>query len=119
LFVIGNDQLEKIRSIQFQSFVQRTIRHLRERFPNRCEAMDDGALETLIQLASAKGEEWNVTSAYDIERLSECFLNHGADFAATEETAWARAILRRDDLSGRDKLTAIAFEEAFNTEAGQ
>lgn len=111
-------QVKSLETSQFDRFVLETVAHLRTRLPEACEGKDDAELDGLVRAAHRDGKGWKVTSAYDVRRLSECYLLYGTDFGRTDETGWARRILRRDDLDGRRKMTAISQQEAFETGGG-
>lgn len=114
VLTFSETQVESFGSDLLDRYISETIQHLRQRFPAECEERSDDDLSALVEKARLDGANWKVTSGYDVRRLSECYLIYGDDFAQTDETTWARHILRRDDLTGRDKMTAIAQTEAFN-----
>ena len=114
MFQFNESQIESFGSNLLDRYIVETVQHLRKRFPAECEERSKDDLSAMVEKARSDGKEWRIISGYDVRRLSECYLIYGDDFACTDETAWARHILRRDDLSGRDKMTAVAQAEAFN-----
>lgn len=111
LISFGAAQMDGIRAARLEAFVAQTVEHLRSRFPDA--GLDATQLGAVVHRALALGARHGVTSAYDLRRLAECVLEHGPEFPETERTAWARRILRRDDLDGRRKMDAIAAHETF------
>jgi len=114
VFQFNENQVESFGANLLDRYIAETVQHLRKRFPAECAERSKDGLGAMVEKARSDGKAWKVTSGYDVRRLSECYLIYGDDFARTDETAWARHILRRDDLSGRDKMTAVAQAEAFN-----
>lgn len=115
MFKIDPAQLDALRAERLSTFIEQTVMHLQTRFPKEAGEQSDESLRALVRLSIDRGRPHGVTSAYDVERLSECLLLYGTDFSLSDETRWARDILGRDDLSGREKLTAISNYEIFES----
>ncbi|OWU70133.1 hypothetical protein ATO2_06055 [Roseovarius sp. 22II1-1F6A] len=111
---LSDRQRAALASDRMAQFHERGVAHLRGRYPRETAQSTDADLRTLLDAAITRGKPWRVTSEFDVLRLSECLLLHGPDFAVTEAFTWARHILRRDDMTGRQKMTAIADYEAFH-----
>lgn len=105
--------MNALRASASKDFVARTCRHLKSRFPAKTEDRHVDDLRNVVEQAIERGKTHDVRSEYDVTRLSECLLLYGLDFAQSEQTAWALRILKHEDLSGRDKMTAIANYEVF------
>lgn len=110
---VSAEQLEQLGRRTADGFIKQTREHLRETFSKETADSDDRALEALVERAMERGPDHDVTSEYDLTRFSECLVLYGLEFGETAETRWAQDILTRDDLSGRDKMSAISDYETF------
>jgi hypothetical protein len=117
MLAFDQSQTDAFAQAHFETFVSNTVGHLVQRFPKETAQLDRDELASLVRHAVEDGRTWGITSAYDVRRFAECLVIYGTDFAKTSTTTWARHILRRDDLSGREKMTTIATYQAFNREA--
>ena len=119
MLVITEAQLKAVGAGKLKTFVPAAAQRLRQNFPEEAAKYADEDLEGLIHTVYTEGKQYGVVMESDVERLAECFLIYGPEFGKSEETSWARYILRRDDLSSTEKMDGIANYEAFNLAADE
>lgn len=107
------EQIEALRKPRLRDWQHETAQELRQRFPDHAGAGPPEATGALVARAVEVGPSYGVTSGYDVRRLAECLLLYGPAFPEGEHDAWAKRILRRDDLGGREKMDAISEYETF------
>ena len=117
VLVISEAQLRAFGTGKLNTFVPDAAQRLRQNFPEEAARYADKDLEGLVHTAFVEGKQYEVVMESDVERLAECMLIYGTDFGKSKDTSWARHILRRDDLSSREKMDGIANYEAFNLDA--
>ncbi len=109
---IRPEQDKVLQDYMFAQFRANMLRHLRSRFSSQTAGVTEPELVDLIVRGCAAAKRYNILGKEDIRRFLECLVVHGANFAETKD--WARSLLLRNDLSGREKMDQIANYEVFS-----
>ena len=109
MFRIAKEQLQALSAAVEQSFISRTVHHLRDGFPSELEAhgLRGPALEALVEWGVAEAAAFGITQEDDVRLYLECMLLFSPRFSSDPRLPWATEILRREDLSGTDKMDII------------
>jgi hypothetical protein len=92
-------------------FINRTVAHLKEFWPEKCEEMGEEVVRESIHEAIDIAREFGITHEYDVARYID--LVYEFDWPADEkpDTPWAEEILNDAELDGATKMDRI-YEEA-------
>ncbi|WNG57418.1 hypothetical protein F0U59_23605 [Archangium gephyra] len=106
MFRIAKEQLKALADTVEQSFINRTVLHLREDFPSEIEAhgLQGPALEAMVQRGVAEATAFSITQEDDVRLYIECMLILSPLFSSDPRLPWAAEILRREELSGTAKM---------------
>jgi hypothetical protein len=114
-FLVRRTQIDALERYMLEGFILRMSARLRDEFPRDTAALAPAELRTVIENAIAKAETYGVTDEADVERYLEFAARYGADFDVAQQTAWAGEVLRRDDLSGTEKMNTLDDHELFTS----
>ena len=109
----------KIRPVQFQAFQvylrqtfpERMIRHLRDRFPQ--ETAKEPDLRLLVNDGIERASLYALEQEAEVRRYLECMMVLGREFDRDEKYPWAGRILVREDLNGDAKMNEIEEHMLF------
>jgi hypothetical protein len=109
MFRIAKEQLQALSATVEQSFISRTVQHLRDSFPSEIEAhgLRGQALEALVQRGAAEAATFGITLEDDVRLYLECTLLLSPRFSSDPQLPWATEILRSEELSGTAKMDMI------------
>ena len=113
--LVRRNQMHVLERYMLEGFIRRLSARLREEFPRETAALTPAELRTFIENAIAKAETYDVKDEADVERYLEFAARYGPDFDVEQRTAWAGAVLRRDDLSGTEKMNTLDDHELFTS----
>jgi len=99
----------QIAEISIRMFGERVQTHLRSCFPQVLAEQHDlnVNVESLVVLWITEALGFGVVNEPDVEFYVQCKVLFGRDFASSEDTRWAAAILQRRDLDGESKMDLI------------
>lgn len=90
-----------------RQFERRMTHHLRARFPKETMTLDERSLQDVVVSGIRQAEGYGIDFEEDVRRYLEYMMVLSPDFDADPHTAWAGAILRRDDIDGALKMDHI------------
>jgi hypothetical protein len=96
----------------------RLEKHLLHAFPKQASALGSGGLKALVKSGIARAATYDVMLEPDVRRYLELALCYGADFDTALKSKWAGEILKRDDLTGSEKINELDSYELFELGGG-
>ena len=111
MLTIRKEQMDALTEHMEKGFVNLTIAHLKEFWPEKCEEIGEEAVRESIHDAIDTARELGIINEYDVARYID--LIYEFDWPADEEpdTPWAEEILNDAELDGATKMDRI-YEEA-------
>jgi len=113
--IVRRKQMHVFERYMLEGFIRRMSARLRDEFPRETAALTPAELRTFIENAITKAETYDVTDEADVERYVEFAARYGPNFDVEQRTAWAGAVLRRDDLLGTEKMNMLDDHELFTS----
>jgi hypothetical protein len=105
---IGERQANALRSASLEDYIVRLLAHLRRIFSDKCEAIGDDGLRTLIRVGMTKANNYGFVSELEICKYIDLMVIYGADFDS--KPPWAAVFAKVKD----QRAFAQAFDEAFD-----
>jgi hypothetical protein len=120
MFRLSKEQLQALSATVEQSFITRTLHHLRDGFPLEIEAhgLLGPALDAMVQRGVAEAATFGITQEDDVRLYLECMLLLSPCFSSDPRWPWATEILRSEELSGTAKMDMIHDHLVFGGEEG-
>lgn len=114
---LTREQLDAFGRYNEDAFVGRTAAYLRERFPEllRTRGVAADRVELFVRESMARAAAYQVVCDADIRWYCECRLELGMAFDRDGKLAWPSEILKRNDLSGSQKMDLLAERMAWET----
>jgi hypothetical protein len=116
--IIPRQQLDAFAQAAVSDFEKRMRVHLRRFFPERCAALGDDAVGSLIRDGIQVGRRHSILTERDVARYIDlaAFLEGGADIG--REHSWARDILIADEEASTrlNRLNAAALRRDVGRE---
>ena len=107
MLIIRRRQLDALSRYMRRQFETRMAEHLRSRFPEVTDELDDEKLDRLIVSGIARAESYGIYFEADLQRFLEYMMVLSLDFDTASRSAWAGEILRRRELGGSEKISRI------------
>lgn len=109
LLQLHETQMQSFRATLLERFLQRTVDHLLEHFPDPCAsafARRDDVL-AFVTRGTNRASRLNVTTPTAVTALLELWLQFGEDFERSPIRVWTTNILSHPDLPGTAKVDVI------------
>lgn len=109
---LRNSQVEAFREQLLKRFEADVLDHVREFFPDRCEALGDQGTRALIRHGIDRARSYGIDREKDVCKYVDLCFYYGREFDV--EQPWARPVLRFDAPAPERMraLFAIAVEKA-------
>lgn len=98
MLTIRKEQMAVFREPAINDYVKRTVVHLNERFPEKCEALGEPKVRELIRYGIGRAASYGITAEGDVRRYIDLMLMFGPDFDQDPELPWAASILNNQAL---------------------
>jgi len=110
---IRKAQMQALSEYMLDRFEDRMVAHLRSRFPEQTQKMQEPDLRAFIRDGIDRARTYGVTKEFDVRRYLECMVTFGAEFDTEPQTSWAGDILRSEGLTGTGKMDWIDDHATF------
>lgn len=102
MLIIRAEQMRVLGESMLKDFRVRLAAQLRSRLPAECDALEEEALDDLIQHVVRKCQKYGIEKEIDVSIFAELALRFSRDFEHSVEYSWTRAVLERqaDESSG-------------------
>ena len=90
-----------------QAFENRMVDRLRANFPDHGLTSDEPSLRSMIRQGIERAATYDVVYENDVARYLDYMLILSPDFDTNPETSWAGRILRRQGLTGAQRMRRI------------
>ncbi|MFW6161639.1 MAG: hypothetical protein ACODAJ_02665 [Planctomycetota bacterium] len=107
---IRREQMAALSEHMARQFEQRMVAHLRQRFPQQTQDLDEPALHAQVHEGIERAKGYGITQEDDVRRFLEYQALLGADFDTSRP--WAASVLSDDSLAGTEKMDRI---DAYHT----
>ncbi len=114
---IRQQQMDSFSPPVVRVFEDRMVVHLRQFFPEQCEALGDKGIREAIRHGIAKAESYRITSERDVCKYIDVMFAFGRDFDTDPDQAWAGTILRSPRLEPTPKVNRL-YDEAMEKSLG-
>jgi hypothetical protein len=115
MLTMRDKQVETFRQYMQDRFGHDMAAHLRTRFPEQTEHVQEAELRETVHRGIEKAGTYGVQTRYDLRRYLEHMTVYGPDFDTDPTTAWAGRILNDAELSGSAKMDRIDEHATFAT----
>lgn len=115
MFRLSSEQLKTLSSHAQDDFLKRTANHLLDNFSAELarHALPSGQVEDFVQRGVEEAKSFGVEREEDVRLYVECMLVIHPRFASSQDTPWYGEILRREELSGTDKMNRVHDQLIF------
>ncbi|HYO55259.1 hypothetical protein [Archangium sp.] len=115
MFRLSKEQLQALSLHLQDDFLKRTASHLLANFPAELakHGLQSNQLEQLIQRGVNEAESFGVVHEHDVRLYIECMVVLHPRFAWAQDTPWFGEVLRREDLSGTEKMDMVHDQLVF------
>lgn len=114
--IIRKEQMEAFREVAIKNFEDRTLAHLQESFPERCQELGELGVREAIRYGIKRAATYKIKSKYGVEKYIEVMFMFGRDFDVDANLPWARQILSdrtlKDSKAKADHLYEVGMKHA-------
>jgi hypothetical protein len=116
--VIRSEQIKDMQARTHEEYIERLARHVTSHFPSELarRGLEGPKLKVALRMAVSDARGYDVQDAADLELYADCIALLGPQFDTDPFSAWAGAILRRQDLNGTAKMDQISEHLLFGSE---
>ncbi|KPA15744.1 hypothetical protein MHK_004047 [Candidatus Magnetomorum sp. HK-1] len=104
---IRNQQIETIKSSKKQHFIQKAIKFLKHRYPQKTDKYDENILTSIIESGIDRANVYQIVSEQGIISFLELMFALSFNFDANQRTSWTRNILDNNKLTESEKIMTI------------
>jgi len=106
---IRETQLHAFRNVLLERFIENTVNHLLEHFPDPCASAVGGraGVRAFVTRGIDKASGLNVTTTTAVTALLELWLQFGENFERSPIQVWTTNILSHPELPGTTKVDVI------------
>jgi hypothetical protein len=105
MLTIREEQMAVFRELAINDYVKRTVVHLNETFPEKCEALGEEKVRETVQYGVQRSASYGITTEGDVRRYIDFMIRFGPDFDQDPELPWAASILNNQAI--RNPTTKI------------
>lgn len=105
--VIRLAQRDHLEATSLDRFAKSAATWLRSARPNRCQAMSDHELETLVRSDAEEARTFRICDDRDVKRYINLKLFLGPEFPQGPDFPWALPILKIESLSASHRLDLL------------
>lgn len=98
MLTITKGQMAVFREPAINDYVKRTVVHLNESFPEKCEAMGEVKVRETVQYGIQRSASYGIITEGDVRRYIDLMLRFGPDFDQDPKLPWAASILNNKAL---------------------
>lgn len=98
MLTIRKEQLAVFREPAINDYMKRTVIHLNERFPEKCEALGEAKVQETVKYGIQRSASYGITTEGDVRRYIDLMLMFGPDFDQNPGLPWAASILNNKAL---------------------
>jgi len=107
MFILRQEHLDAFQRVSRESFEDRMMPHLRERYAAECEKLGDAGVRERIQDGIDRAAKYGIKGEAEVSAYIRYMFGLGPDFDTAWKTSWAGEILRDTDLTPADKIAKI------------
>jgi len=110
--IIRRDQIRAFEAYMKQSFEDRMVAHMAQRYPRQYEkytsgGLDDTGARDLVRRAIEKASAIQARREGSIQQMLEIMLETSPEFERDDATAWTREILADNALAGGTRILLV------------
>jgi hypothetical protein len=114
MLVIRNPQFDALGRAAYEDFVSRMRKHLRNFFPEQCEALGEAKTGQLIEFGVKRAREYGFEAEREVCKYIDLMCVFGHGFDRDDRLPWARLILESrsppDPGERMQRLRSLAFD---------
>lgn len=107
MITIRKEQVQKLGEFVKENFEINTIKHLKEKYPEKTKTMNNDKMIDFIHTGIINAEKHNIIERRDISVYLEYIMIHGEGFETNPENEWAFKVFRIKNLSGEEKIKRL------------
>jgi hypothetical protein len=115
---IRKEQVEGLRQLAVQDFVNRMITHVGKFFPQQSAALGEATTRETIGYGINRARSYGIVAERDVCKYIDLTVVFGRDFDRDKKLPWARSVLEDRTLRGpsdrTDRLYKAAMENLRN-----
>ena len=93
MLTITKPQMAVFREPAINDYVKRTVVHLNESFPEKCEALGEAKVRETVKYGILRSASYGISTEGDVRRYVDLMVKFGPDFDQDPELPWAASIL--------------------------
>ncbi len=97
-------QMELMKSIALNLFVDRMVNHLNQFFPNHCQVVDNQKLKNFIHVSITKAATYNIVKECDVVKFIDLMVAVRSDF---DSDPYLQKILLNFELTAETRLNLV------------
>ena len=101
MLILRREQIQAFEDFLLKQFEDRTLAHLREFFPDQCNALDEPQLREGIRSGIRRAEGYGFSSKRDLCKYLNLMFTFGRVFDTDPELPWAAKILNLQGLPSK------------------
>jgi len=105
MLTIRQAQMQALEKAQVERFINELANHLHLAFSARFSNYSKDEMVTLSRNCCTWASDYGIDTEYDARRFAEFVASYGPDMA--DDHAWIGQTLRRDDISGEEKMNIL------------
>ncbi|KPA17285.1 hypothetical protein MHK_002490 [Candidatus Magnetomorum sp. HK-1] len=107
MLTFRNQQLNDLRKIKEDQFIEKALLFLRSNYPVQTKSFTEKELDQSIRSGMKRAKSYNLLSEKGMIAFIELTYTLTDDFDNNINTGWTKTILSNPDLSESQKLTSI------------
>ena len=107
MLIIRKEQMTALNSQARRRFIDRTVAHLRELFPQQAGTREVREWVTFVEQGIQRARHYKITRERDVTLFIDLQMGLGAEFDTQPAQGWVQSILRRADLGSSEKMDLI------------
>jgi len=105
MLTIRKAQMQAFENAQVERFLKELASHLRSTFSDHFSNYSNDDLLAFARNCCAWASGFDIDTEYDVRRFAEFVASYGPNLA--DDHVWIGSTLRRDDISGEEKMNIL------------
>lgn len=113
MFQIREEQMAVLEETALKNFEDWMVGHLREHFPDPCQALGEAQVREVIRCGNERAEEYGLSTRHEVCLYIDLMFMLGSGFDTDFQLPWAGSILRDDAITDPNERIETLYDRAM------
>jgi hypothetical protein len=107
MLTIRKEQMEALNAVMRERFIEKTMRHLRDLFPEETKPLAEPDLRAFVEDGMKRAGGYSIVSEREVTLFIDLMMGLGKDFEAQPNRDWIKRVLVNPEFDEQEKIDVI------------